>query len=145
MRVKFTNPETNEEIILEGENLDANKLKTDFKPIIPKDKLINFIENLSIPAEAKLILANIADFTITVGNTILNIGGKILEIILYMIKKFPNTATGAVVGSVMGMLISSIPILGWALGWLIAPLFIALGLACPLPINRPHRVTRLGV
>ena len=46
-----------------------------------------------------------------------------------MIKKFPNTATGAVVGSVMGMLISSIPILGWALGWLIAPLFIALGLA----------------
>jgi len=97
--------------------------------IVPKEKVIYAIQNLNIPAEAKAILVKIADFTITVGNRVLSIGKRILEIILYLIREYPNTTIGVIVGASIGFAIDMIPVIGWIFGPIIKPLCIALGFA----------------
>ena len=59
----------------------------------------------------------------------LKVGIKIIESVVYLIKKYPNTAMGLVIGATIGLLLSSIPIFGWILSSIILPLCVALGLA----------------
>jgi hypothetical protein len=129
MIIQVTHPETKEVIDIEIDSMNIEELQELYKPKTPEKTLLSAIENLSLPAEAKALLFKIKDFSIQVGGVALEIGKKILELIIYFIKKYPSTTIGLIVGSVLGMLFSSIPILGWALGWLLMPLCIALGLA----------------
>jgi hypothetical protein len=95
--------------------------------ILPKDKLIYHVDNLPLPAEAKAILVKLVDLTVTIGNRVLAIGKKIIEMILYLVKRYPNTTIGLVVGAFLGALISSIPFIGWILSPIITPLSLVLG------------------
>lgn len=96
--------------------------------IVPKDKVLYAIQNLKIPAEAKAILVKIADITLTIGNRVISIGKRILELTLYFIREFPNAATGAVVGLVIGLAFNFIPWIGHFVSSIVTPLFSALGL-----------------
>lgn len=129
MIVYVTHPETKETIEIEVGNMDVEALQELYKTSTPEKKLFSAIENLSLPAEAKALLLKLKDFSIQVGGVALQIGKKILELIIYFVKKYPSTIIGLIIGSVIGMLVSSIPIIGWALGWLLMPLCTALGLA----------------
>ena len=129
MIIQVTHPETKEVIDIEVDSMNIEELQELYKTTAPEKTLLSAIENLDLPAEAKALLLKIKDFTIQVGGVALEIGKKILELIIYFVKKFPSTTIGLIVGSVLGMLLSSIPIIGWALGWLLMPLCTALGLA----------------
>ena len=129
MIIQFTHPVTNENIEIEVDSMNIDELQELYKPKTSEKTLLSSIQNLSLPAEAKALLLKIKDFSIQVGEVALEIGKKILELIIYFVKKYPSTTIGLLVGSFLGMLLSSIPILGWALGWLLMPLCTALGLA----------------
>lgn len=129
MIIQVTHPETKEVIDIEVDSMNIEELQELYKTSAPEKTLLSAIQNLDLPAEAKALLLKIKDFTIQVGGVALEIGKKILELIIYFIKKYPSTTVGLIVGSVLGMLLSSIPVIGWALGWLLMPLCTALGLA----------------
>jgi len=97
--------------------------------IVPKDKVISAVQNLDIPAEAKAILVKLVDLTVTVGNRVLAIGKRILELTLYILREFPNAAAGLVIGAVIGFAFNFIPVLGSFISSIVTPLFAALGLA----------------
>ena len=99
---------------------------------LSKKKIKDGIDNLDISADAKFMLHSFSDNTIEVvigtGKVLIWIGRKILEVSLFLARNFPNATFGLVFGAVIGILISSIPIIGWLLGG-IAPLLAILGLS----------------
>ena len=128
MKAQIFDPNTNENVEFDLRSEDEEKVREKLEPLTHKKKLDNYIENLNIPAEAKVIIHKITEITISVGSTILRIGNKIIETIIYFTKKFPNTTIGVIVGSIIGLLFSSIPILGLILGPMLKFLCPALGL-----------------
>ena len=110
---------------IDDKQLDSlNKINEEF---VDYNQLQSFIDRLEIKPEIKVLLESLRNFSIKIGNIILNIGRKILELIIYIYHNFPNALIGTIIGFTIGMIISSIPILGWALSWLITPLSTALG------------------
>ena len=129
MKVEITHPQTKEVILISAEDVDIDDLKAQFEPLLSEKKLRDIIDTLNIPAEAKVLLSQFFDYSIQIGTVVLEVGKKIIEVIRVLINKYPNISAGLVVGTVIGLLLSSIPVLGWLLGWLLMPLFAALGLA----------------
>lgn len=127
MQVKMTNPKSKETIFVDCEDKEIDFEK--FKPILPESQIDRYINNLNISAEAKVVIIQIKDITVEIGGKLIVIGRKTLESIIYLIKKHPNTIVGGIIGATIGLLISSIPIIGWLFSWLITPLCTALGLA----------------
>ena len=129
MIIQVTHPETKEVIDIEVDSMNIEDLQELYKTTVPEKTLISAIENLDLPAEAKAILLKIKNFSIQVGGVFLEIGKKILELIIYFIKKFPNASIGLVVGVFIGMLTGFIPFIGGFLSGLLTPLLAALGMA----------------
>lgn len=77
------------------------------------------------------MLLKLLRVTQVVGNVILNIGrvilGWVLKLLDFARKTFPNTVTGLVVGFVVGLALSTIPVVGWLLSGIIVPLTTATG------------------
>ena len=80
-------------------------------------------------ADAKKILSAILDTSLKVGSTIIKIGQRIIELVLYIAKQFPNTTFGLILGIFLGLLVSSIPFIGAIFGTVLMPLAAAFGLA----------------
>ena len=95
--------------------------------ILTRDQIKNYIDNFNIPSEVKVFLNSIVNLTCKIGDMIYNIGKKILEILIYISKEFPNTTIGLIIGFVIGTLISSIPLIGWLLSGIILPASIFAG------------------
>lgn len=125
--VQIQNSETGEWTTIEISDEQLNAFKGFNDEAVPKIKLHTYIDNLNIPAEGKAILEKILNFTLKIGDIVINIGRKIIEIIVFLSKKFPNALMGALIGFFIGTLISLIPIIGWILGWLVMPLAIFSG------------------
>jgi len=102
---------------------DLNKSST------TRDELLKSIENLDTSPELKSLLETILDYTIEAGGTLINVGKSIVSIILNLYKNFPKGSLGLIVGFTIGKIISNVPILGWALKWLIVPLSTITGAA----------------
>ena len=83
------------------------------------------IDNLNISSDAKMILYDLAAVTAEVGGKIVSAGRRILSFIFDLVKRFPNTAFGLIVGYVLSALLASIPFLGPLLAALIGPLLLA--------------------
>mgnify|MGYP001228289392 CR=1 FL=1 len=128
MQIELKNAKTGDVRLVNAEVDLASVLEKINKPNMTNKDIFDFFENIELQADLKALLKKIIDVTVQIGNATLHIGKKILEFIYFFVAKFPNTSTGIVVGSVLGMLISSIPVIGFILGWMIPPLCIALGL-----------------
>lgn len=102
-------------------------LKRINEEVLTKDKIKTYIDNLNISSEVKVFLNSIVNVTCKIGEMIYNIGKKIIEILIYLSKEFPNTTIGLIIGFVVGTLISSIPIIGWLLSGIILPASIFTG------------------
>lgn len=97
-------------------------------PVLSRSELNERIERLALSADAKVLLGQIADTTAKVGKTVIAIGRQVLTFVFDLLRQFPNTAFGVIVGVVLTMLVASVPFVGAALGALLGPLLIALGL-----------------
>lgn len=97
------------------------------KPIMSRDALHKFVDELNVSVEVKALLIKLLDHAMSIAGTFIAIGRKIIELLVYFSRKFPNMAMGMIVGAVLGAIFSSIPLLGWALGSLVTPILILLG------------------
>ena len=79
-----------------------------------EDRLENWIENLDLSADWKIELKRILGVTIRIGNAAIEIGKKILNVIISLVATFPNASLGLVVGYFLGSLFAFVPILGTA-------------------------------
>jgi len=94
-----------------------------------KRDLRDRINRLSISADAKALLNDLADVTVDVGGKVIAAGRQILAFVFDLAKRFPNTTFGVIVALIVSSLIGSIPLLGFVLGPLLAPMLLAFGLA----------------
>ena len=99
---------------------------------LSKKKIKDRIDNLDISSDAKFMLHSFVNKTIEVvvdtGKVIIWIGRKILEVVIFVARHFPNATFGMVFGAVLGILIASVPIIGWLLGGIV-PVLAILGLS----------------
>ena len=86
------------------------------------------IDRLPLSADAKRILHAIARKTIMAGEIVIRIGRRIIEIALTLVRKFPMATAGLVIGTLIGVLAGSIPVVGFLLGPIITPLAMSIGL-----------------
>ena len=101
----------------------------DLNTSLPLRMITEQIERLSMSADVKAILLDLAKVTVNIGGTVLKIGAKILTIVFDIISQFPNTAFGIVISVCLGLLIGSIPFIGGLLAPFLMPLLVAFGLA----------------
>jgi hypothetical protein len=112
---------------LELFDFEEDEIKVYEVPKLPEDFLMNFternmsdsalkraIDNLALTADQKAMISRISSFSINVGQVILSIGRKILELSLLFFKKFPATSFGLVIGLVVSSFIPAGNIRGWA-------------------------------
>lgn len=129
MRTEAVDLETGKKIAVEIESDKVEQLYREWKSQeLPKRKLERGINNLPISADAKAFLALFMDKAIQVGDRILRVGRRIIEIALDFAKQYPRTTFGLILGLIVSMLISSIPILGAILGPLLNPLILLFAL-----------------
>lgn len=98
-------------------------------PVLSRSELSDRIDRLALSADAKVVLGRVADTTAKVGQTVVLIGRQVLSFVFDLLRQFPNTAFGVIVGTVLTMLVGSVPFVGAALAALVGPLLVALGLA----------------
>jgi len=128
MIVNIKDPETGKEYTEDIESLTQSDLDTMSKEYTTEAKVKRYIENLDVSADMKAILSKLSRFSITVGKTALKIGKKILEIAIMLMSKFKIATFGLIVGALLTVIISSIPLIGAALATFLAPWLLLLGL-----------------
>jgi len=96
--------------------------------ILSKADLGRQIDQLTLSADAKAILSQIAEASAKVGERLIYVGRHVLSFIFDLMRQFPNTAFGAIAGFVISALIASVPFVGAALATFLGPLLIALGI-----------------
>lgn len=128
MIVEVTHPDTGEIHTIDIPSLSTDQLDEMIKEHTTEKQIKSYIENLSIPADIKAILYKLANFTISVGNTVVKIGKKILEIAVMLVSKYKNATFGLIIGAMITFLIGSIPMIGALLASFLGPLIMLFGL-----------------
>ncbi len=95
---------------------------------LPLRKLTAFIDQLDVSADFKAVLRDLAKTTWTVGSTVVAIGRKILSVALDIVATFPGTLFGAVVASIVTLIVGTIPLIGPLLAAFVGPIMLATGL-----------------
>ena len=122
MQVEAVNPETGERFAIEMSPEKLEQLVRDARPRLSKKQLEHSIGNLAISAEVKVQLASFMSATVKIGNAVLNIGRRILEIVFDLVKRYPNFTFALVMYLVGALLLSVAP---W-LAPILAPLVKAM-------------------
>ena len=128
MRIETRDSESGEIVAVEIADLSEDHLSRLTNESVTDEQLDQLLDNMELSADAKALLSDVKAATIKVGQQIVRVGKRIIEIVLAIVKQYPNVAFGAVLGMLVGLLISAIPILGALLGALVVPIAIAFGL-----------------
>ena len=142
MLVEITNPETKQLVEVEVDGIDVDALMERFKLNFSAAEFSRMIDNLDIPAEAKMLLTELLNFTIKVGTVVLQVGKKIIEVVKSLAKNFPHITAGIIVAVTLSFLVSCIPFLGPLLGYICTPLFFLVGVGAG--ILKEYENTDLG-
>jgi len=108
---------------------DIENIDDTFKPYISEEQISSSLDNINVSSETKAILNEVKSIVISIGGKLVKIGLKIIETIIFLLKKYPNAVMGLIIGLAFGLLLSSIPLVGWIIGPIVTPLAAALGLA----------------
>jgi len=85
------------------------------------------IDKLDISAEGKSWLYRLSKATLRVGEFIIKVGKKILDVVFQIAREFRMAMIGTLFGLIAGALINSIPVLGVFLGPIVTPILMAIG------------------
>jgi uncharacterized protein YacL len=115
------------EVEIPDENLED--LESLAKDRVSDAKLQGYIDNLNLSADAKALIASILKKAIKVGDLVIRVGKRIVELVILIASKFPNATFGLVLGLLVGVLVSAIPLIGGLLGAFVLPIAAVFGLA----------------
>lgn len=135
MKVKGVDPNTGKDVEIDIENPDGGFFEAMRNFDMSDEAIKRMIDKLNISADAKSLLYTLSKATIKVGEYVIKIGRKILDAVCHTFKEFPMATFGTVFGGIVGVLISSIPILGQVLGPIVTPILMALGLVGGLVLD----------
>lgn len=124
MKLYARDPETGKETVFDIVGLDDLAM-AELSSAACRDA----IDQIDIGADAKALLEKLARTTLRVGDLVIRIGRRILEVAFALIKRFPSATAGLIIGALVGGLAGAIPVLGMLLGPLVTPLVMAFGLA----------------
>lgn len=124
MKVEAIDPVTSDKVERELSGINKDFIETFNNTEASDHRIHNFIEKLDVSADIKSILLKVAQLSVNAGQYIIKVGHKIFDIVLRILKEFPNAMFGIVLGGVFGVLVASIPFIGS----LIAPLFTSLAM-----------------
>lgn len=83
------------------------------------------LDRMALSADSKVLMAQLLDTTAEVAGRIVEVGRQILAFVIDMLKRFPNTGLGLVVGLTLTVVIGAIPVLGVVLAPLAGPILTA--------------------
>ena len=144
MQTEVVNPATGKKIAIEITVEELDRLVRVTKPRVSRKKLERLIGNIELPADVKVLLDLLLNATVRIGNAVLYIGRRVLEIVLDLCKRYPNTTYAVVMWLVVELLSMAAP-------WL-APILVALSTAIQLLYafvkdwlaNRGNEAVRMG-
>lgn len=98
----------------------------------PLRKIKEMLDRTDLSADTKALLYDVAKITVKIGETVVAVGRRIIDIAYKLVTKFPNTTFGVVVAVVLttlctGTIGAVVPVLAVALNKLIFLLGIAAG------------------
>lgn len=128
MRVQARNPSTGESVFVDVPDERKDELMELTRDRVSDSKLEAYIDNLDISADAKALLASFLKTAVRVGQIIIRIGKRIVEIVVAIVAKFPNATFGLILGLLVGALVAAIPFLGAILGAFVGPIAAIFGL-----------------
>ncbi|MDE0457283.1 MAG: hypothetical protein OXI15_08330 [Chromatiales bacterium] len=130
MRIEAEAPESGQKFSGVASGLDENIIDEFFNSFNLSDEEIRrWIARLDISADAKSILYKIAKTTIRAGQFVIKVGRKILEIVSFLLREYPNATLWLIFGAVVGVLVTSIPVIGVVIGPLFTTLAMVVGFA----------------
>ena len=88
-----------------------------------------WIDNLEVSADAKAIISSVMDATLKIGEFVVRIGKKIVEILFETMRRYPNTMCGIALSAILALAASTIPVLGTILAPLGAAIMLVFGVA----------------
>ncbi len=128
MYAEVIHPDTGEKLTLKLPNISTIDLDRMQKEYTTDQKINSYIEQLAVSAEIKALLSKLAEFTVTVGRTMIKMGKKILEMVFMLAAKYKHAAFGLLLGAMLASLIASIPLFGPPLAAFLQPLLMLFGL-----------------
>ena len=128
MRIEVLDPESGKRFSEEAENLDESTITGFFDDFNFSDEEVRRqIARLSISADAKSILYKLAKTTIRAGEFVIKIGRKILDVVCFLFREYPNATFGLILGAILGSLVINIPVIGILIGSLTKTLAMMTG------------------
>ncbi|MBT5235531.1 MAG: hypothetical protein HON51_09655 [Gammaproteobacteria bacterium] len=115
------------EVDVSDENLEA--LRSLAQEKVSDSKLQSYIDNLDMSADAKVLIGSILKTTVKVGELIVRVGKRLVELVVMIVAKFPNATFGLILGLLVGALVAAIPFLGAILSTFVMPIAAIFGLA----------------
>jgi ElaB/YqjD/DUF883 family membrane-anchored ribosome-binding protein len=130
MKIRLVDPVNGKEKFFDVSEFQVNEAIANLNPVVSSSKLKKELDLLSgiNKGEIKSVLEKVSEHVSELGNWSFKIGHKIVEIAISFVKRYPNASAGLLIGAVIGLVISSIPVVGFLIGWLVTPLLAAMGL-----------------
>lgn len=129
MLAQVIHPETGEIVTMDIPDLKQEDFYQLTREFTRDDQLKAHIERIPVSAEAKVMLFKLSKFTISLGDTTVRVGKKILEIVMMLADKYKSAAFGLIIACILTLLIASIPLLGPPLASILFPLLALFGIA----------------
>lgn len=131
MIAQVIHPDTGERFTMDIPNLRKEDLQQLTHEYTRDEQLKAHIERIPISAEKKVMLhsffSKFMEFTVSVGETIIRAGKKILEIVIMLADKYKSATFGVIIAALVTLLIASIPLIGPPLAWFSSKFLLALG------------------
>lgn len=83
------------------------------------------LDRMTLSSDAKMLMGKLLDTTAEVAGKIIEVGRQILAFLTDMLRRFPNTGLGLVIGLTLPVVVGAIPLLGVVLGPLVGPILTA--------------------
>jgi hypothetical protein len=128
MQAEAEDLETGEKVTVDIADDHLEDLRNLARERVSDSKLNSYIDNLNLSADAKALIASVMQAAVKVGDLVIRIGKRIVELVVVLVSKFPNATFGLVLGLLVGALATAIPLLGAILGGLIGPIAAIFGL-----------------
>ncbi|WP_323716636.1 hypothetical protein [Paracoccus aminovorans] len=91
-------------------------------------KISDVLDRSSLFADIKVLLCDLAQFTIKVGEVVVAIGRRMVSIAMWLARTIPGTALGVAVALTLSALIGGVPLIGSLLALALQKLLLLIGM-----------------